>query len=73
MIIDFEEENERLGNFDRIFPLQSNAAHYSAFFEYQRGSNEFLARYLLSLPRGGKSINHVPKMKMAANHNAEGG
>lgn len=57
MIIDFEEENQRLGNFDRIFPLQSNAVHYSRFFEYQRPSNEFLARYLVSLPRGCRSIS----------------
>ena len=57
MIIDFEEENLRLGNFDRIFPLQSNALHYSRFFEYQRPSNEFLARYLLTLPRGCKTLN----------------
>jgi hypothetical protein len=56
MIIDFEEENQRLGNFERIFPLQSNAVHYSRFFEYQRPSNEFLARYLVTLPRGVRSI-----------------
>jgi hypothetical protein len=29
VIVDFEEENTRLGNFDRIFPLKSNAAHYA--------------------------------------------
>lgn len=59
MIIDFEEENQRLGNFERIFPLQSNAVHYSRFFEYQRPSNEFLARYLLTLPRGCRSLNQA--------------
>jgi len=59
MIIDFEEENQRLGNFDRIFPLQSNAVHYSRFFEYQRPSNEFLARYLVTLPRGVRTIGQA--------------
>jgi hypothetical protein len=50
IIIDYEEENLRLGNFERIFPLQSNAQHYAKFFEYERPSNELLCRYLKMLP-----------------------
>jgi hypothetical protein len=40
----------RLGNFERIFPLQSNAQHYAKFFEYERPSNELLIRYLRMMP-----------------------
>lgn len=50
IIIDYEEENMRLGNFERIYPLQSNASHYAKFFEYERPSNELLAKYLKLMP-----------------------
>lgn len=62
IIIDYEEENLRLGNFDRIFPLQSNAQHYSRFFEYERPSNELLSRYLRLLPPYQQSINETPNV-----------
>lgn len=51
IIIEYEEESERLGNFERIFPLVQNAAHYAKFFEYERPSNELLAKYLKILPQ----------------------
>ena len=53
IIIDYEEENTRLGNFDRIYPLQQNAAHYAKFFEYERPSNELLSKYLKLQPTEG--------------------
>jgi len=34
IIIQFEEENSRLGNFERIYPLNSKAAHYLKFYEH---------------------------------------
>jgi len=34
IITDYEEENTRLGNFERIFPIQSNAQYYSKYFEH---------------------------------------
>ena len=46
IISDYEEEQSRLGNFERIFPLASNAQYYGKFFEHIRPSNELLARYL---------------------------
>jgi hypothetical protein len=55
IIIDYEEENTRLGNFERIYPLQSNAAHYAKFFEYERPSNELLTRYLRMMPNNNQS------------------
>jgi hypothetical protein len=51
IIIEYEEESARLGNFERIFPLAQNAAHYAKFFEYERPSNELLAKYLKILPQ----------------------
>tara|TARA_B110001450_G_scaffold123497_1_gene116349 strand:+ start:355 stop:723 length:369 start_codon:yes stop_codon:yes gene_type:complete len=49
IIVDYEEESARLGNFERIFPLASNAQHYSRYFEHVRPSNELLVRYLRTL------------------------
>jgi hypothetical protein len=46
MILDFEEEQFRLGNFEKIFPCINNVAYYSQFFEQSRGSNNLLSRYL---------------------------
>jgi hypothetical protein len=46
MVIDFEEEQFRLGNFEKIFPCINNVAYYGQFFEYPRQSNNLLAKYL---------------------------
>lgn len=46
MIIDFEEEQFRLGNFEKIFPCINNVKIYSQFFECQRQSNQVLLKYL---------------------------
>lgn len=49
VIIDFEEEQFRLGNFEKIFPCINNVAFYSQFFENVRGANQLLARYLAAI------------------------
>ena len=36
MLMDLDEEFMRRGNFQRIFPLASNAAFYDQFFETKR-------------------------------------
>lgn len=46
MILDFEEEQFRLGNFEKIYPCINNVAYYSQFFENSRGTNNLLQRYL---------------------------
>ena len=33
VILDFEEEQFRLGNFDKIFPCINNVSYYGQFFE----------------------------------------
>ena len=66
IIVDYEEEQQRLGNFERIFPIASNAQHYSKFFEHIRPSNELLARYLKSVSihnRERSSPQPKPKSK----------
>ena len=60
IIIEYEEESARLGNFERIFPLAQNAAHYAKFFEYERPSNELLAKYLKILPQHVNYQNGPP-------------
>jgi hypothetical protein len=42
IIVDFEEEQHRLGNFEKIYPCINNVKHYSQFFEYTRNSNMVL-------------------------------
>lgn len=57
MIQELEEEFIRMGNFDRIFPLQQNCMHYVKFFEYKRPSNMLLAKYLCCLPKNHNSVS----------------
>ncbi len=61
IIQDLEEEVIRQGNFERIFPLQQNAMHYSKFFEYKRPSNYLLAKYLNCLPKNFNSVTQIAK------------
>ena len=49
IIIDFEEEQHRLGNFEKVFPNINNFRHYAQFFEHQRFANLLLYRYLAQL------------------------
>lgn len=46
IILDFEEEQFRLGNFEKIFPCINNSRYYGQFFEYPRASNNLLHKYL---------------------------
>ena len=48
MLMDLDEEFMRRGNFQRIFPLASNAAFYDQFFETKRYQNALCASYLTS-------------------------
>jgi hypothetical protein len=46
IILDFEEEQFRLGNFEKIFPSINNCKYYGQFFEYPRFANNLLVKYL---------------------------
>ena len=46
ILLDFEEEQFRLGNFEKIFPCINNVSYYGQFFEYTRAANNLLMRYL---------------------------
>ena len=47
IILDFEEEQFRQGNFEKIFPCINNVQYYGQFFECQRNANSLLMRYLM--------------------------
>ena len=47
IILDFEEEQFRQGNFEKIFPCINNVQYYSQFFECQRNANSLVMRYLM--------------------------
>lgn len=49
IVIEFEEEQFRLSNFEKIFPCINNWQYYGQFFEYSRPANELLWRYLRCL------------------------
>ena len=46
MLMDLDEEYLRKGNFERVFPLTSNAFYYEQFFEFKRYQNALVAAYL---------------------------
>ena len=46
IILDFEEEQFRLGNFEKIYPCINNVQYYSQLFEFPRVTNNLLQRYL---------------------------
>ena len=39
MLCELEEEFSRMGNFKRVYPLQSNVNYYEQFFEVKRYQN----------------------------------
>ncbi len=39
MLMDLEDERLRQGNFERVYPLESNVKNYSKFFEQNRYQN----------------------------------
>ena len=62
IILDFEEEQFRLGNFEKIFPCINNVQYYGQFFECQRNANQLLTRYLsiISPKHNQHHICYVP-------------
>jgi hypothetical protein len=36
MLLDLEDEASRMGNFERVFPLQSNVLSFEKYFEVKR-------------------------------------
>lgn len=46
VIMEYEEEGYRCGNFERIFPLEENCDYYSEFFREDRYRNRLLWRYI---------------------------
>lgn len=45
---EFIEQETRMGNFERIFPLDYNVNYYSQFLERERPNNELLRRHVCS-------------------------
>lgn len=62
MILDFEEEQFRLGNFEKIFPSINNVQYYGQFFECPRNANLLLSKYLtiISPKHNQHHICYVP-------------
>ena len=48
LLMDLDDEFMRRGNFQRIFPLSSNAQYYEPFFEFKRYQNCLAQTYLKS-------------------------
>ena len=46
LLVQFEEERERKGHFDLIFPLKQNIDAYRPYFSQQRRSNIVLWSYI---------------------------
>jgi hypothetical protein len=36
MLLDLEDEASRMGNFERVFPLESNVQSFEKYFEVKR-------------------------------------
>jgi hypothetical protein len=36
MLLDLEDEESRMGNFERVFPLESNVQSFEKYFEVKR-------------------------------------
>jgi hypothetical protein len=58
VICEFEEENSRLGHFERIFPLKKNIDYYNKLMEPIRHNDLLLARHLRNR---GKQRNFLKK------------
>ena len=48
VILDLEDENSRMGNFEKVYPLAENVVQYGKYFEIQRYQNALVSAYLLS-------------------------
>ena len=58
IILDFEEEQFRLGNFEKIFPCINNVDYFGSFIEYPRATNALLARYLHTIDQK-HNLHHI--------------
>jgi len=50
MLLDLEDEASRMGNFERVFPLESNVQSFEKYFEVKRYQNILIGAYLLASP-----------------------
>ena len=48
MILQLEEEQARRGNFQRVFPVETNVSQFGQFFQVKRYQNQLLAYYLMA-------------------------
>ena len=48
VLLTFEEENTRRGNFTRVFPLASNLQYFEKYFEKRHYKNALVAAYILA-------------------------
>jgi hypothetical protein len=48
MLLTFEEENSRRGNFTRVFPLASNLQYFEKYFETRHYKNSLVSAYILA-------------------------
>lgn len=64
VILEFEEEQFRLGNFEKIFPCINNVEYYNSLFEYPRPNNLLLLRYLNSIDAKNNQhhVSYTPKI-----------
>ena len=46
MLLDLDDELQRRGNFERLYPLESNVGLYSPFLEEAGYQNQLAATYL---------------------------
>ena len=48
ILFEFDEENQRRGNFERIFPTKLNVENYKELFINNRYNNQLIERFLIS-------------------------
>ncbi len=58
ILAELEEEEERKGHFERIFPLKSNVDTYARYFEYPRYHNSLVWAYLRTSNGLNLLLNH---------------
>ena len=46
ILVEFEEESQRCGNYEMIFPKAKNVDKYKGFFEVPRANNLLVCKYL---------------------------
>ena len=72
VLAEFEEEQERKGNFELLFPTQKTIEEYRGYFSQQRRANLVLWAYI----KQGMPIHHVQnyyKFKLVESHSGSPG